>query len=233
MTAAATILRTDMLGNILKDQADTPVAFHTDALALSWASYDRFQTHGTRWADLNLMTATEECHEQARLTRSYYLGRYALQVLANGKCSEYQRKTYEFLNTGHVLHRDIGLIYKLPYFYQEDQALDQLAQDPDLRQPPVRDNTKQYQYWPTIHQLTPFRTILESRQGGENTLYLWVTENQELVLWRVKQSNPLATMVQDLFERDSICISGAYCRSSQPRATGTLHFYNLVRPMLA
>jgi hypothetical protein len=231
MTAAATILRTDMLGNFLEDRADDPAEFATDPLALSWASYDRFQSHGTRWADLDLMTATEACHEQARLTRSYYLGRYALQVLAKGRCSEYQRKTYEFLNTGHILRRDIGLIYKLPYFYQEDQALDQLAQHADLREP--SEVTRSIYPWHATHRLTPFGTILESRQAGENTLYLWVTENQELVLWRVKQSNPLLTMVQDLFERESIRITGAYCRTSQQRVTGTLHFYNLVRPMLA
>jgi len=210
---------------------DAPVTFEQDPLALSWASYHKFVDHGPRWMDLNLVTPDQQDYALAHLTRAYYLGRYAMQALTNGKITEYQRKVYNFLNGGEIKTKDVGMIYKLPYFYNEDQALDQLATDDQLRPPLTSDSTKLYQ--PTTHKLQAYRTVLRSRQGGETTLYFWTTANQELVLWRVAQNNPLATLVQDLFERGSVAITGSYITKTQPRATGLLQFMELVRPTLA
>jgi len=224
-----------MYSSILKKLADldkdAPVTFENDPLALSWASYHRFVDHGPRWMDLNLVTPDQQDHALAQLTRAYYLGRYAMQALTNGKITEYQRKVYNFLNGGEIKTKDVGMIYKLPYFFNEDQALDQLVTDDQLRLPHTPDSTQLRR--PITHELQAYQTVLQSRQGGETTLYFWTTANQELVLWRVAQNNPLATLVQDLFERGSVNITGSYITKTQPRTTGLLRFMELVRPTLA
>ena len=225
-----------MYSSILKKLADldkdVPVTFEQDPLALSWASYHKFVDHGPRWMDLNLVTPDQQDHALAQLTRAYYLGRYAMQALAKGKITEYQRKVYNFLNGGEIKTKDVGMIYKLPYFFNEDRALDQLVTDPRVKALPAAVDIKN-RYHPLRHQLTALETVLESRQGGENTLYLWTTEDQHLVMWRVSQTNPLATMVQDLWERGSVTMCGAFIRKTSQRTTGTLQFLELVRPTLA
>jgi hypothetical protein len=103
--------------------------FADDPVALAWAAYRVYLTNpALRWADFADVEVTEQDRVQAQEIRSYYTGRILMDTMRSKKSmSEFRKKLYGLLigETG-LKKKDIGLLYRLPYFYVEDTALDQV-----------------------------------------------------------------------------------------------------------
>jgi hypothetical protein len=104
-------------------------SFSDDPLALSCASYRLYKEQPQfRFTNIDLVKATQEDRNQAQAIRDYYTQRYTMQVLKGGQLTEYQQKTAQFLSgLHHLTTEELGLLYKLPYFYEEDQTYEEFS----------------------------------------------------------------------------------------------------------
>lgn len=172
--------------------------FHDDPVALTCASHRTFLATGIRWTDLKDATATDQDRRQAVQIRKYYSDRILLAAIAaNGEMSEFRRKLYGLLigQTG-LKKRDIGLLYRLPYFYAEDTAMDQVMEQTESA------NANGSGTRGTAGKFQVIRRIQVSRRSGE-TVQLWLQKDSSRVPYMIaaKLDNPFLTLVESVLER--------------------------------
>ena len=170
--------------------------FHDDPVALTCASYRAFLESGVRWAELSDVTVTDQDRERAAHIRKYYSDRILLAaVAAKGEMSEFRRKLYGLLigQTG-LKKRDIGLLYRLPYFYAEDIAMDQVMEQTESATGP---NPR-----PVVGNFQVIRRIQVSRRSGES-VQLWLQKDSSKIPYMIasKLDNPFLTLVENVLER--------------------------------
>jgi hypothetical protein len=105
--------------------------FKHDPVALAIASYRIWRDTGIRWTDLENTTPLEEDVHRAQQLRKYYAGQMTFDALkGSGLKTEFRRKLYAIATNCHTYTKeDIGLLHRLPYFYEEDLTLDSLVND--------------------------------------------------------------------------------------------------------
>jgi hypothetical protein len=99
--------------------------------------------------------------------------------------------------------QDRGILYKLPYFYFEDTALERLFA---MNAPAEYYGNSIDRYTqPCQFQLTLIETILVSRKHGETTQY-WFRDDTTPALyqWTIKNDNPLHSLVQSIVRQNWI-----------------------------
>lgn len=145
---------------------------------------------------------TEEIRELAERVRKYYTKKFFWQNLTgNGKLSDYRSRVC-YLLENHVRtckEQDVGIYYKLPYFYQEDMAYEDFKQRynttdvPRVMQGvfPARSTTK------SQLKLTYLKTTT-SRQKKRNLHRFWFTEGTYLFNIEITNDNPLLEMFTQL-----------------------------------
>ena len=140
----------------------------------------------------------------------YYRDKIMMQMLGSRPLSEFKRDLYHVLTGGQLLHRHRGMIWKLPYFYAEDQAKSQLTQM-------FRDHEVPWNFYadlPTL-DLTPVVMIMVSRRTNENQEFWFRDQQGSPVLWRVDVRNPLISLVRGLWQRPgALRLHGAWRLSS-------------------
>ena len=167
--------------------------FHDDPVALACASYRAFLKSSIRWAELKDVTVTDQDREQAAHIRKYYSDRILLAaVAARGEMSEFRRKLYGLLigQTG-LKKRDVGLLYRLPYFYAEDTAMDQVMEQTESATGP---NPR-----PVVGKFQVIRRVQVSRRSGES-VQLWLKKDSDTVPYMIasKLDNPFLTLVESM-----------------------------------
>jgi hypothetical protein len=138
-----------------------PLVFKDDPVALAWASYRRWEDHGSRWSELEIMTPTEEDYARSTEIRKYYADRILLSMLSGKQISEFRKKLYGVVtNAGTLEKKDIGLLYRLPYFYMEDLALDRVVEQTE----PVNNRHPAQEI---VTEFTVIEQVYRSRAGGD------------------------------------------------------------------
>jgi hypothetical protein len=205
-------LMTDETKEAVKKAREVPDAtFEDDPVALSITSYLiwRNQPH-RRWVPVNEVgRVTPDARAMAHELRKYYLHRGTMKVLQGHTPTEFQYKMNAFLSDIRPLKVDeLGMLYRLPYFYQEDLALDQVfegAQEIDL-------NGLGATTWMTLTthtQLIPIREVLKSRKSGDYVQFWFQTTDGHRAVYDVRADNKLITIFRSLFRRDSIQVKGS------------------------
>jgi hypothetical protein len=176
-------------------------SFSDDPLALSCASYRIYKNDSARrFTDLDSLKATQEDRVHAQAIRDHYNQRYTMRVLKGGQLTEYQQKAAQFLSgLHHLTTEELGLLYKLPYFYEEDRALEQVVattasvefQLPHLSQL-------------TDYTLTPVVEILKSRKGGESVEFVYRDQRNHAVMIVVRAGDNMVHMLRGLFRQPCI-----------------------------
>lgn len=204
----------------LKEQPlkQTPEAvFSDDPLALSVTSYLIWlKNPSRRWVPVSdVGHPTSEARELAQEIRKYYLQRNTMKVLMGQQPTDFQSKMNGFLADTRPLRIDEqGLLYRIPYFYQEDLALDRIfegAADLDEDKPPVFSMTA----WTT---LTPIREVLRSRKNGDYIQFWFHNPSGERCVYDVKSDNKLLSVFRSVFKRSEIPVS---CYSRMERLRGS------------
>jgi hypothetical protein len=192
-------------GADLKDEADLSgsprASFADDPLALSCASYRIYKNDpARRFVNIDTVKATQEDRNQAQTIRSHYSNVYTMKVLKGRSLTEYQQKTAEFLSgLYHLTTKELGLLYKLPYFYEEDLALDMVRTktvSAEFTLPHLSELTE--------YTLTPLVEILKSRKGGEWTEFVYQDQHNHAVMIVVRASDNMTHMLRGLFRHPSI-----------------------------
>jgi hypothetical protein len=196
----------DPMPGMTQDKYQAPKAsFPDDPLALSCASYRLYKEDPhRRFTNIDLVNATPEDRVQAQAIRDYYNQRYTMRVLKGGKLTEYQQKTAQFLSgLHHLTTEELGLLYKLPYFYEEDRALEQVAtgtNSVEFRLPHLSEMTE--------YTLVPLVEIFKSRKGGEFVEFVYRDQNNQAVVIIVRAGDNMVAMLRGLFRQPCIKVQG-------------------------
>jgi hypothetical protein len=196
----------DPMPGMTQDKYQSPKAsFSDDPLALSCASYRLYKEEPQRrFTNIDLVNATSEDRVQAQSIRDYYNQRYTMRVLKGRQLTEYQQKTAQFLSgLHHLTTEELGLLYKLPYFYEEDRALEQVVAQTvstEFRLPHVSEMTE--------YTLVPLVEIFKSRKGGEFVEFVYQDQNNQAVMIIVRAGDNMVAMLRGLFRQPSIKVQG-------------------------
>lgn len=142
---------------------------------------------------------TEEIRELAERMRKYYTRKFFWNNLAgNGRLSDYRGRVCHLLEN-HVRtckEQDVGIYYKLPYFYQEDMAYEDFKKQYNTTDVPrVMNNSA----LTAKSQLTlTYLKTTTSRQKKRNLHRFWFTEGTYLFNIEIANDNPLLDMFTQL-----------------------------------
>jgi hypothetical protein len=193
-----------------------PVVFKEDPIALSCASYRRaVETEmAVRFQELDHCVTQPEDYKMANNLRQYYRNKIAVKSLTSKQAvTKFYHDLYELLlGETELQHRHIGMLHRLPYFYAEDIARVELRKkiaDSGVEPDWIHNSLAQFGGKKT-HTLTPVMTIFRSRKGRESHEYWFQNETGQPVLWSVLHGNPLRSVIQSVFERNSITIQAFF-----------------------
>lgn len=187
----------------------TPLQLSDDPLALSWASYWITKKHPQRrWTDLESVQAHEHDHDIARQTRRFYRDKFMMKMLHGTPLTKFQTDLYEICNDGELTRGHLGMLFRLPYFYEEDVKRQELASKFE-KQLMVTDNrgllAEEKQ-----RTLTPVERIFCSRARHEMVEFWFVDHQGYPVKWTVLSNNPLLSLVEGLYQQPSINIAAMF-----------------------
>jgi hypothetical protein len=196
----------DPMPGMTQDKYQSPKAsFPDDPLALSCASYRLYKEEPQRrFINIDLVNATPEDRVQAQAIRDYYNQRYTMRALKGRQLTEYQQKTAQFLSgLHHLTTEELGLLYKLPYFYEEDRALEKV----------VSQTTSVKFQLPHLSQLTdytlvPLVEIFKSRKGGEFVEFVYQDQRNQAVMIMIRANDNMVSMLRGLFRQPCIKVQG-------------------------
>ena len=206
-------MRNRSIVELMQMAGETPspeIRFSDDPITLACASYRTWLEHPhQRWTEFDKVVVWEGDRDTANELRTYYRGRTAhvlfdvLKHTDNRKpvASEFRRKLSLLVNNQLVITMaEIGLLHRLPYFYAEDLALDEIAR---VTESAARSPFDEVEALSGQFQL--LKKVLRSRRSGEHYQY-WFTSNLSpaAYLLSVKSDNPLRTMIESVVTRPSL-----------------------------
>lgn len=180
----------------------TKASFPDDPLALSCASYRIYKENpARRFTNIDLVNATQEDRIQAQAIRDYYNQRYTMKALKGKELTEYQKKTAQFLSgLYHLTTEEIGLLYKLPYFYDEDLLVEQVVNQTTSYTPQMTPLVAELKDL-TEYELTPLVKVLISRKRSEFTHFYFKDQHGHAVLITCPHNDRFAYTLNKLFDR--------------------------------
>ena len=147
----------------------------------------------SRYRDLSLCEPTAEAQELAGRVRQYYLDFLALRRLKSLPFSDFRQKLYAFLmDQVQITPDEYGLIYKLPYFYEYDQRLLEIASTTESADSMFVSDLKQ-QTWTYLLQ-RPYRLVLEPMARLERNVSMSDGQGERICYWWRDQHNHAVTM---------------------------------------
>ena len=209
----------------VKPHSDTrPLEFLDDPIALSCAAYRKAvdTDMAVRFSELKLIKATDQDRELAEMIRKYYADRIMLRTLTNpAPVTKFYQDLYELVvQLSEVQHRHLGMIYRLPYFYVEDLAREELEKH--------FSNTTVLNCQLTVdketHVLVPVSKIFRSRKSSEVQEYWFRNELGQAVLWAVNHNNALRSIIESLWTRPGITVEALF-NVGQVRTQSFYHYY--------
>lgn len=180
--------------------------FSDDPLALSVTSYLIWKNNPhRRWVPVSEVgRPTMEAREMAQEMRKYYLQRSTMKVLSGQTPTDFQYKMNAFLADIRPLKIDEqGLLYRLPYFYQEDLALDRIFEGAEQI-----ENDGPILYSVTNHTtLTPIMEVLKSRRSGDFCQFWFYDTGNQRCVYEVKSDNKLLSLFRSLFKQEKLPVT--------------------------
>jgi hypothetical protein len=210
----------DEFTKFCRKTTDQPLQFAEDPLALSCASYRAYVKNPQhRWKDFADCVVESADHEQAAAIRQYYGSKLVMESLMGRKLTEFRAKMGQFLAGNHELQRDeLGMLYKIPYFYHEDQAVDRV----------VNESVSAEEVHESMHVLLRLRhhsTILQARKSGEMKQYWFVDQQHWAYVLTAAASSPLTSLVESVFARGTIDMVAQLHRKPHYGVKRTNYYY--------
>lgn len=193
-------------------KASPPLVLKDDPVALAMASYRIWLHTGIRWNDLENTTVLGDDRVHANDLRKYYAGQMTMDALkGDGLKTTFRRKLYAIATDCHEYTKeDIGLLYRLPYFYEEDLTLDRLVSEFVSAEPGAK---KEIRGIFSLH-----KRMLRSRRSGEYYHY-WLRQEESPHLFKlvVKLDDPLRSLIESLLEQPREYTATAHYKGMQGR----------------
>lgn len=222
--AAVTQTRTaiDLLHDLtnMDTTDDRVLVLKDDPLALSCASWRRCQLGGTRYSDFALLTVEQEDRDLAQSVRRHYQDRVMLRRLRGRELTPFQVELYQMLS-GDVRHKHMGMLYRLPFFFHEDQQRQKLLDLYEKQEPTDQDRIALSLEQPTTLTLYPVIQIYAGRRKSETQEFWWRQQQGLAVKWSVNQFNLLIGLVESIWHATSPVQIQCHCHW---RNWGQLHY---------
>ena len=212
-----------------------PLIFKFDPVACACASYRLWKSNPQgpiRWHDLNTITPAAEDVEQANQLKHYYRNHLVIESLKQTTVgSEFRRKlALLVINELPITKREIGMLLRLPYFYQEDLDLDAVVAETNCEiKSTLPGPVAAYNY-----TLIPIKRILKSRSIAEHYQYWFkdIKHNHPHALI-VKTDNPLVSLIDGLFQLPELKVDAALFNKSFNGYHRTKQYFQLVNLKLS
>lgn len=208
------------------------VSLKDDPVVLACAAYRMYQENPRdRWIDFDNVVVWQDDREEAERLKSYYREKFKettfmmLKSTNNAELTPFRRKLYLLANNDLLItEREVGLLYRLPYFYYEDLALDDI----------VTNTISVPEHHPACKfdlNLTLYKKVLRSRNSGETNQYWFKDEKcPSAFMLPVKTDNSLANFFESMAHKPMHVESIVVCKQMQGRP-GHI-FYQLAGPSL-
>ena len=191
-------------------KAPEPLELREDPVAHAMASYRNWITTGVRWADFENILVHDEDRVKAGELRRYYAGQMTFDALkGTGLQTSFRKKLYAIATNCHQYTKeDIGLLHRLPYFYDEDLTLDGLVSEFNSVETSIK---KELHGVFSLH-----KKMLRSRRSGEH-YYYWLKQEGSPHLFKlvVKSDDVLRSLVESLLEKPREYTATAYHKGMQ------------------
>lgn len=209
----------------LDDEKD--IIFPDDPIAMACARAR--QSEDFSFLSLDSVRINEQDRDMAAQIKKYYSDRYAMMILRGKQISEFRTKLYGLMQgVTSLKKKDIGLLYKLISFYEEDQALEKLLRQNYTAPDPETSKFGSKEIW----TLTPVAKVDANRKHAEATHYFWSNAKDQLVSWPVLLKNPLWTLIKSLHQDHQSITLDAHYQPAVRHISGDLFFYRLSNPRL-
>lgn len=196
-----------------KHSVPKPIEFTTDPVALSCAAWR--QRYTDPYPDLALMTPSEADHAMAQNIRNHYVAKITMQKLRSDRISQFREKLGAFLvGNRSLVKEELGMLYHLPYFYQEDLAFASTIQKTCSANEEFLGNA--------IVELKPLNTIETRRRSGVATQFWWTDTHNRPYCVSVVHSSEHSTLIRSLWEFSNIAVNARVHRRA---SYGTDKFY--------
>lgn len=182
-------------------KASKPITLPDDPVTLTCAAYRMYQENERhRWLDFEQVVVWQDDREQALRLKKYYRDRLVIEALKNNgtEVSQFRQKLRKLVTDELVItESELGMLYRLPYFYEEDQALDRVIANTDTVRP--ESYCKGAEVTATY---TLVERVLHSRRSGEH-YYYWTKTDKDpyLHLFVIKSDNPLRGMFESVIAK--------------------------------
>ena len=190
-----------------------PISFNDDPVALTCTAHRIWKRGGSRWTDFDLVKPDEEDRVRAQELRRYYGNAMTFDALRGaGANTSFRQKLYAIASNCHTYTKeDVGLLYRLPYLYEEDLCLDDLKER-------YRTYDNYHRPFEVEMSLTLDRTMLHSRRSGEHYHY-WLHSQHQCYLYNVvvRHDNPLRSVIESLVQEPRRYRVTAYAKQMMGR----------------
>lgn len=209
-----------------------PATFSDDPVALSIQSYLIWlKNPHRRWVNLEEVgTPTAEARAMAHDLRTYYTHRNTMKTLMGQPTTEFQHKMISFLMDLRSLTVDEqGILYRLPYFWQEDLALDRIFEQ-------ATDLGSEFPGGLTVHMiapLTPIREVFKSRKSGDFVQFWFANSDGQRCMYDVRADNKLISVFRSLFRQSSLQVECDAHRQTLPGSHIRTRFWRLMNLEIA
>lgn len=218
------------------ESENSPLETGNDPLAQSCGAYRAWtygirtsygiQTSATRWPSLGEVPVALEDINMADEIRKYYRDRYMIKTLKGHTLTNFQSDLYRFCAVGKPIKKDVGMIFKLPYLYAEDQKRQLLYDEFNSKWsgPPkaVED---------VVHTLTPVMHIFCSRRKFEIDEFWYHDEDDRAVCIKVRTTDYFNSLMRGWFEQPQIKVRATYVHQIN-RAHPDFVYCGLSRPQM-
>lgn len=174
---------------------------------------------------------TDEIRDKAEQIRKYYGKKYFWTNLTNNRELSGFRSRVCYLLENRIRNckeKDVGIYYKLPYFYEEDMIYDDFKKQYNTTDlPRINNNTR----IPSKHRLNlKYIKTTSSRQQKRNINRYWFTDSNYLYSIEITSDNPLLDLFnQVITEKESVTVD-TYCNIDR---IDQMYFYKLFKFTLA
>ena len=182
------------------------ITLPNDPVACACASYRVWKENpARRWEDLETVVVWQDDIEEAERLKKYYRDRMIIEALksTNGiNRSQFRQKLAKLVvNELAITKKEIGLLCRLPYFYEEDQALDSIVAETNDS---AVQGTSCHVYSGVF---APLKRVLVSRASGEYYHYWFTDEKRTPYNFVIKTDNPLRSMFESVYNRGPMHLS--------------------------
>lgn len=198
----------------------SPIVFKDDPVAMACASHRLWLAGGTRWIELEEAKITEEDRVKSAEIRKYYADRILITMLKNKQVSTFRRKLYGVVTNSIQLDKaDVGLLHRLPYFYDEDLATDRVVAQ-------TQAVTERWETQRVTAEFSVIEKVLKSRRAGDYTQF-WLRSNQSTApfMMVIKQDNPYHRLINGVLSRPVTLSGWAHTKYHSGHHRGKGYFY--------